>query len=187
MYFITKLAPPSARRSAAPGRNRAPPSAQTSRGRAFGRAAIKSFSCPIAAAMLGALLVASLAAPAAAQEYKVIVANLYGKEAAGGGDAEEGAGDFDGEIDFPQARLCYYLDFFDIDAPTEAHIHEGEESAKSGPAVLTLPLPAESGDEACADAAVDLLRAIAAQPANYYVDIHTAEFAEGAIRGQLRD
>ena len=148
-------------------------------------------SFPIEAAMLGALLAVALAlsalGPAGAQEYKVLATNLYGEGSVGGGASEEGTGDFDGEIDFARVRLCYYLEYFDIDSPTEAHIHRGEEDDESGPVVLNLPLPDEPGDEACVEAPVEVLIAIAEQPAGHYVDVHTAEYPEGAIRGQLRE
>ena len=33
----------------------------------------------------------------------------------------------------------------------------------------------------------DLVRQIASHPANFYVDLHTADFPGGAVRGQLFD
>ena len=128
--------------------------------------------------VLFALLLAPMASgPAAAQQdYALINADLFDKNVRYGGAADGGGGDFSGEIDFGDGRICYYFEVYDI--------AQGE----TGPAVLTLAVPdAEAEDEVCVEADETLLRAIAANPEGYYVDIHTPAFAEAALRGQLHE
>ena len=38
---------------------------------------------------------------------------------------------------------------------------------------------------ACVSAGEDLIKEIRQNPANYYVNVHNADFPDGAIRGQL--
>ncbi len=37
----------------------------------------------------------------------------------------------------------------------------------------------------CVSASADVIAAIRANPSNYYVNVHTTDFPDGAIRGQL--
>ena len=56
----------------------------------------------------------------------------------------------------------------------------------AGNVVVPLTTPNAAGKSAgCAAAARPLVAAILKAPASYYLNVHTAEFAAGAIRGQL--
>jgi hypothetical protein len=67
-----------------------------------------------------------------------------------------------------------------------AHIHVGAAGA-AGPVVLPLELTGLETGLVAAGTATDpaLAAAILANPANYYVNVHTTECPGGAIRGQL--
>ena len=66
-----------------------------------------------------------------------------------------------------------------------AHIHRGA-SGVAGPVVVPLTTPGADGKSSgCAPAARTVVSAMLAQPASYYVNVHTAEFQGGAVRGQL--
>ena len=91
-------------------------------------------------------------------------------------------------------KACFVLRWSGISAPTAAHIHTGRAGVAGPVAVLffqpgtnaaSLPdtLNAVAG---CVDVNRDLARAIAASPRDWYVNVHTADFPAGAIRGQLR-
>jgi hypothetical protein len=73
-----------------------------------------------------------------------------------------------------------------VDRPVGMHIHEGE-PGQSGPVVipLTTPTASETTTTGCADADRTLLSRIAAQPADFYVNVHTATYPQGAVRGPL--
>jgi hypothetical protein len=85
--------------------------------------------------------------------------------------------------------LCVTIDF-DValsGPPTEVHVHHGNAGA-SGPDVLTIPPPASgSGTHNACFPGLDqgTIDAIFGDPAAYYFNVHTAQFPDGAIRGQL--
>jgi len=51
--------------------------------------------------------------------------------------------------------------------------------------VVALAPPTSGMSEGCAPLAADALADILAHPADYYVNVHTAAFPKGAMRGQL--
>ena len=102
--------------------------------------------------------------------------------------------EIDGETN--KDTLCYVLTVEGIEPGTAAHIHEGQ-PGDNGPVVVNLAAPAGGqaadclkegrilpngkpafeGDQTAAE--------IIANPGNYYVNVHNAEYPGGAIRGQL--
>ncbi len=127
--------------------------------------------------LLGALLAASpvfgYAVPAR------LAADLAGANETGGGDSD-GKGAFLAEADLDAGKLCYSLSAEAIATATMAHIHAGAAGA-NGPPVATLELTGGT----CLDMDREVLKAIAAAPQNYYVNVHNGEFPGGAVRGQL--
>jgi hypothetical protein len=114
-----------------------------------------------------------------------------------GANEVPGPGDPDGRgrafVRLDEARACFLLEWSKIAAPTAAHIHVGRAGA-SGPVVVPFfepatnaaSLPAELSSVAgCVDVDRGLARKVAAHPRDYYVNIHTADFGPGAVRGQL--
>jgi hypothetical protein len=67
--------------------------------------------------------------------------------------------------------------------PTGVHLQEGP-PGESGPVVLGLPVPGD-GVDGCASADEQLLVRLAKDPGDFYVNVHSAEVPEGAVRGQL--
>jgi hypothetical protein len=51
--------------------------------------------------------------------------------------------------------------------------------------VVPLEPPSDGASDACAAVERELALAILHDPANYYVNVHNAEFPAGALRGQL--
>ena len=133
-----------------------------------------------------------LAAPAGASgEATLLSARLSGaNEVPGPGDPDGRGRAF---VRLDGARACFLLQWSRISAPLAAHIHAGR-AGEPGPVVVPFfepgtnaaSLPAELSSVAgCVDVDRGLARMIAANPHKYYVNIHTADFGAGAIRGQL--
>jgi len=88
------------------------------------------------------------------------------------------------EIDADAGQVCQVITYENTGTPlTLAHIHEGGADV-NGPVVVDLQvLP--SGQEACSNANSAVLSEIVANPAGYYVNLHTDVFPDGVLRGQL--
>ena len=113
-------------------------------------------------------------------------ANLTGAaEVPGPGDSD-GAGTAMISINPTSGDVCFEIMASNIEPATNAHIHEGE-AGKAGGVVLSLVAPAADGKAKDCVKNVDkeLIKRITANPANFYVNVHTADFPDGAIRGQL--
>ncbi len=149
------------------------------------------FRALIAPVALGfALLVP--AAPAGA------AATTLHAELSGGAAEVPDPGDPDGSgaaevtIKLKKQRLCFAIAVIDVELPTAAaHIHEGA-AGTAGDVVVTLEAPVEIGStgiglsSSCVrELAKPLLRDIKANPDQYYVNVHNADFPGGAVRGQL--
>jgi hypothetical protein len=84
-----------------------------------------------------------------------------------------------------QGQVCYQLAVENLAPAVASHIHRGA-SGVAGPVVVPLTTPGADGKSSgCAPAARAVVSAMLAQPASYYVNVHTAEFQGGAVRGQL--
>ena len=69
-----------------------------------------------------------------------------------------------------------------IGTPTAAHIHKGK-ARTAGPVVV--PLGASYKTKGCTKASAKVIGAIEEHPGSYYVNVHTAKYPAGAIRGTL--
>jgi len=79
-----------------------------------------------------------------------------------------------------QGQVCFRLSVQNLgQEPAAAHIHRGA-TGESGPVVI--PLRIGSG---CVAASRALVREILRNRDSFYVNVHTAEFPGGAVRGQL--
>ncbi|AZC13995.1 MULTISPECIES: CHRD domain-containing protein [unclassified Microbacterium] len=100
-----------------------------------------------------------------------------------------GPGDPDGRgfafvrWDTEDGEVCYNLFVQRIQPAAAAHIHVGGAGA-SGPVVQDLAAPTKGYSSGCVYNP-DLAAALAADPENYYVNVHNAEYPGGAVRGQL--
>jgi hypothetical protein len=130
-----------------------------------------------------------------------------------GGSADEGLGDAllvadltpDAEVPGPgQAGaagrfeaelvggvLCVDMDVAGLDEPVSgAHVHDGA-AGTAGPVLVDLGPPGEAiGGEArwrdaCTEVSDEVIERLAASPDQHHVNVHTAAFPAGAVRGQL--
>jgi len=107
------------------------------------------------------------------------------------GDNEVGGGDPDGSgtaaVKMRGTEVCYDIKWTGIDA-TMSHIHKAP-AGTNGDVLVPFfaaesPLDASS-KSGCVEAKASVVKAITANPSNYYVNVHSPEFPKGAIRGQL--
>jgi hypothetical protein len=115
-----------------------------------------------------------------------LAATLTGLQEVPGPGDPDGTGTAEVDVDPAAGRLCWNLYVRQIDAATAAHIHHGAAGA-AGPPVVTLTTPGADGhSEGCLPVDEILGRRIAVQGYQFYVNVHTAAFPGGAVRGQLR-
>ena len=113
-------------------------------------------------------------------------ATLTGAQEPGGGD-REGAGRAEISISDNFGQICYDLnDIRGIGPITAAHIHRGAPGV-NGPVVFTLKPANEGGYKGCSGGPEWTQDRIENNPQAFYVNVHTAEYPNGAIRGQLRN
>ena len=107
------------------------------------------------------------------------------------GEVEVPPGDPDGSgtaaIKTRGTEVCYDISWNGIDANL-SHIHKAPAGKAGGPVVNLFasesPLDANK-KSGCVTGNATVVKAMAANPANYYVNVHSPEFPKGAIRGQL--
>jgi len=88
------------------------------------------------------------------------------------------------DINTDTNQVCYELTPTGLsEAPTAGHIHTGAKGA-SGPVLIDFNLPA-NGLKGCVTSDAAKVGAVTGNPAGHYVNIHTASYQAGAMRGQL--
>jgi hypothetical protein len=147
-----------------------------------------------ASALLG---LSVLAPPSAhAQGVAMFAVLVGGNEVSAGGAAN--AGDPDGfgtvtiivnptPLDPANEQLCFGITVRGIDTPTAAHIHANKAGVNGAIAVALVPPAAGNPGTSsrCVNAPNAVVNALTSRPANFYVNVHTAAFPGGALRGQL--
>ena len=131
------------------------------------------------------LAAASLAGAACAQEVSLTSHLTGAAEKPTPGDPA-GMGHATVKLDTAKNQVCYTLMVEKLGSPaTMAHIHKAAADA-AGPVAVPLSPPDASGkSQACVNADAAVVKDIAANPAGYYVNVHSNDFKAGAIRGQL--
>ena len=113
-------------------------------------------------------------------------ARLTGAAEVGGGDPD-GYGEAEITVSDELGQVCWDLNNVRGIGPiTAAHIHSGA-AGVNGPPVFTLRAANEGRYTGCTDASEWVQDFLESSPGAFYVNVHTAEFPNGAIRGQLRD
>lgn len=113
-------------------------------------------------------------------------ANLTGAAEVGGGDPD-GSGKAEISISDAFDQVCYEIkDVQNIGEVTAAHIHYGR-AGTNGPPVLTLTKSNEGTWQGCKDGKEWTENRLQGNPQDFYVNLHTAAYPNGAIRGQLYD
>jgi hypothetical protein len=120
-------------------------------------------------------------------EVESFTTRLTGEEEVPGPGDPDGRGTATVTLNPGAGEVCFAITVANITLPAAAaHIHIGEKGV-AGDIVVTLTPPDESGTSAGCVSDVDpaLIQDILANPAGYYVNVHTEDFPAGAVRGQL--
>jgi hypothetical protein len=114
-----------------------------------------------------------------------LVATLIGAAERPEPGDQDGVGSAAIMIDPAQGTVCYALHVANIEPAIAAHIHQGGTDT-AGPIVVHLNPPTDGNASACTEGVEpDLLTRIMQDPRAFYVNVHNAEFPDGAVRGQL--
>lgn len=113
-------------------------------------------------------------------------ASLTGAAAVPGPGDPDGRGSAEVTVVDVTDNVCYEISgVAGISPVTAAHIHRGA-VGEAGPPVLPLRPPTQGASQGCVETTDGLADHIKANPGNYYINLHNAEFPAGALRGQLR-
>lgn len=139
-----------------------------------------SFLPLVAIALLGLCCVP----PGLVAQTTTLVASLSSEQAGPYPADPDGSGTARIELLADAGRLCYELSVSDIEPATSSHLHQGS-SGRIGPIRLQLEPPTDGESASCTRIDSDLLNALVASPAEFYVDVHNAAYPGGALRGQF--
>jgi len=124
-----------------------------------------------------------LTMPAALAGETTVKATMSGAEEVPTPGDPDGKGTATVVLDDAKNTACYEVTFENIGQPTAAHIHTGAKGV-AGPPIVDFKIKT-NGNKGCVPADPTALKSIAGNPAGHYVNVHTADYGSGAIRGQL--
>lgn len=137
--------------------------------------------------VLMALLVLLVAVIPAAAEGRPLTATLTGTavvpDPPGGDPLGMGAAQL--TLNQGQGEVCFSISVSNVESPGAAHIHEGAAGVPGGVVVALTSSVSEAPEGCVSGVDAELIKAIRQNPANYYVQVHNAEFPAGVVRGQL--
>jgi hypothetical protein len=145
-----------------------------------------------AVALLGGLVLGQ--GSAMAQGAPLFAVLNGGNEVTAGGQANQGDLDAYGSatvVLVSDTQVCFGITVVGLDDIKTAHIHVGKAGTPGAIVVTLLPvqnptLPGSPGHFSnCVAAAATRVRQIRAAPTNYYVNVHSTNFPNGGIRGNL--
>lgn len=135
----------------------------------------------VVAGLLGLFASSALVA---AQAGRTFVVTMTGAEEAPTPGDTDGTGQAVITVNPGTGEIHYELTATGIAPATAAHIHRGV-AGKAGPVVVPLDPPTNGSSSGTASVTRDLALEIIREPSDFYVNVHNAEFPDGAIRGQL--
>lgn len=110
---------------------------------------------------------------------------LSGANEVGNPGDPDGAGTARVVVAADHLEICVNIRARKVAPLTLAHIHNAPAGSNGSVVVDWTNLIQGTSVRGCVPVEPNLLQAIRSSPANYYVNVHTAEFPTGALRGQL--
>ena len=136
--------------------------------------------------VVGAVLASLALAPVASAGGQPFTTTLEGENEIPPGDLDA-TGTAMVTLNRGTGEVCWDISVAGMTLPaTAAHIHPGAAGVVMDP-IITLGTPGADGTSVGCTTVDDraLIKDIAKNPANYYVNVHNADHAPGAARGQL--
>ena len=141
--------------------------------------------------LLAAIVALAIAGPASAaklagadQGGRQLTTTLTGEQEVPVEGDPDGIGFATVTVNPGQEVLCYELEVSGIALAMAAHIHEAP-VGQAGPVEVELQAPSDGSSSGCIEVERKEAKDILKNPANYYVNVHNADFPLGALRGQL--
>jgi CHRD domain len=139
-----------------------------------------------------AALAATVALPALSPGATLLDAKLKGSHEVPGPGDPDAKGGIQISLKTKKKKVCFTLEYRKLDGgATAGHIHKGKKGV-AGPIKVELfevdpPLGEQASFDGCEkNVRRKLIRKIKRRPENFYVNIHSRPYPEGAIRGQLK-
>jgi hypothetical protein len=140
--------------------------------------------CALAGGALG--LGSAAASPSGnAGSNAMLATNLTGGAVVPGPADPDGSGSARITFVAGEQNVCFELSVRNIQTATMAHIHPGTVAEVGGPPLVALTTPTTGEASGCVSAPQAVVDAIRANPSNFFVTVHNAEFPGGAVRGQF--
>jgi hypothetical protein len=137
----------------------------------------------LTATLVAALAIPALALAGASAMHPALSAKLLGSQETPAKGPAGGHGIVNLDLKAGSGKVCWtFSGIAGIGKPAAAHIHKAS-AGKAGPVVV--PLGAAYTAKGCVSAAKPAIEAVESNPNAYYVNVHTAKYPNGAIRGQL--
>lgn len=124
-----------------------------------------------------------LGMPAAHATMTTVKGDMQGSEEVPGPGDPDGKGTAVITLDDAKNQACYEFKYENLDPVTAAHVHVGAKGVAGPPAIDFKP--DQHGDKGCVPVDPTTLKNVRDNPSGYYVNLHTAKYPSGAIRGQL--
>ncbi len=121
--------------------------------------------------------------PPASEDVTFDVTLAGAAESPGPGDPD-GTGTLRMTVNPDGTEVCYQLAVDDIEGVTGAHIHEGR-AGTAGPIAVTLEAPTRGPVDECVETTSSIIDGLSSGTRSFYVNVHTSEFPDGAVRAQL--
>jgi hypothetical protein len=136
--------------------------------------------------LLALTIMAAAALPAigigATAEKGTVTAKMTGKAEVPDKGAPGATGKASLTVDTSTGKICWtFANVKGIDKPMASHIHE---AGKGKPGPVVVPLGNTYKAKGCTTSKNEA-RDVLEHPGEYYVNIHTAKYPNGAVRGQL--
>jgi hypothetical protein len=138
------------------------------------------------AGMLAALALAAVAGGALAAKTVNTKAKLKGNEVVPGPGENKGKGEALVDIKKKKRKVCFDIEFQKIGRPDLGELRKGAEGEKGPQKIVFFEEETDSPASGCVKKVKKkLLKKLVNHPENFYVQLDTTAFPEGAIRGQL--